>query len=262
MDLKGLSYNKLEKAALFAEVVAACSELLYHKDAINYKKYIESRLSKNSIKNFNIGYFPNNYNIDIITKIINLDILYKLELIYYYDDFENKTKITKSYLHNNNLIFPFKDEYGNIISMSGRTLLSDKEMKALGVSKYKNTFFQKSLNLFGLYNAKQSILANDKAIVVEGQIDCITCHENGIYNVVSSMGSDLSLYQFFLLKKYTNNIVLLLDNDKAGIKGKEKAISKFSKHSNIYEKNIIPVIYKDIAQYLKENGDTVIFNNI
>jgi len=91
----------------------------------------------------------------------------------------------------------------------------------------------------------------DFVICVEGQFDCITAHINGIDNVVAVGSASLSRYHLFQLRRYTNNIVLMLDNDEAGRLGKDKAKKKFGKYANIVSISL-PNGYKDIDELLKK----------
>jgi DNA primase len=264
MSLKDYSYEKQLYSSMYNDVVYACGELLKKsKFAVKEYEYVKSRVSKRNIDKFEVGYFPTLDNISELTKFVNEDILYKLGLIYNSNHFDGNNILLrkKNLLQYHNTIFPYRDEYGNIIGVSGRTLLNEGDMKEIGIGKYKNTSFNKSQNLFGLYFAKQSILSNGYAILVEGQIDCISCHERGVYNVVAVTGSDLSRYQFYLLKKYTNNLCLLFDNDEAGENGFNKAIKIYSNHANLIRRVNYPDIYEDVDDYMRKCGDTTIFNN-
>jgi DNA primase catalytic core len=262
MNLKLLSDNARLKSQNFAEIVGACKFLLRNlPEAKEFSNYIEKRLSSFSINKFGVGYFPSNERLDSIVKFVDKDILLELSLIYrkYRPEKGCVQLLDIGHLSYHNLVFPFKDEYGNIVGLIGRSILSDEERKSRGIPKYKNTYYNKSLHLFGLYQAKKAILKNQSAILVEGQIDCINCHANGFNNVVALGGSSLSFYQLFLLKKYTNKIYLLLDNDDSGLKGEQSIIRNYSKEINI-EKIKLPSEYKDVDQYLKNSKTYNIFD--
>jgi DNA primase len=157
-----------------------------------------------------------------------------------------------TFFKQHHLLIPFYDVYGNPISLSGRTLLSDKKQKELKISKYKHLPFIKRFHLFGLNLAYKEIVKKDKVIIVEGQFDAISCYIHGIKNVVALCGSKLTFEQIVLLKRFTNNFDLLLDNDEAGEGGFEKA-NKNSEKLNIHVNKIsIPSEYKDIDLCLKD----------
>ena len=148
---------------------------------------------------------------------------------------------------------PYRDLYGRVVAIVGRSLLNDKEREAIGVPKYKNTVFTKGSHLFGLNDARNSIIKEDKAYVVEGQFDMIKAFEKGITNVVAVGNSNITGYQLGLLRRYTNNIVLLFDTDEAGRMGADKAMGKFKQYANLRDV-CLPAGYKDFDEFLGENG--------
>lgn len=261
MDIRELADDIRYKSSLFQKVIDACKELLHTKMASETKKYIQGRLSNYSIDKYDIGYFPPNHELSyLLDKVDRKDLEY-LRLIY------PKTlrgrgfsyQIDNSLLNHHNLIIPFRDEYGNIIALAGRTLLSEEQQRELSISKYKNTFYTKGVHLFGLYHAKNTIDLKDSIIIVEGQIDCIMCQAQGIFNVVALTGSSLSDYQVYLIKKMTQNVYLLLDNDLAGKNASEKIINNYSQELNI-KKLELPNKFKDVDEYLKLSASYDLFD--
>jgi DNA primase len=261
VGIKQLSQDIRARSDMFEEVVRACKTLLYTPEGKEAKRYISSRLSNYNIDKYNIGYFPNDDNLHLLCSLVNKDILEQLRLTYpkrvqkrgYVEE------INRGLFSEHNIVFPFVGEYGHIIALAGRTLLDDAGQKEKNIPKYKNTFFTKSLHLFGLYKAKRAIEQNGYAFVVEGQMDCISCHANGYHCTVGLTGSDLSRYQLYLLKKMTNKIYLLFDNDEAGRKAFDRVYKNYSKYIKI-EKLKVPEGYKDVDQYLRESGECGVFN--
>ncbi len=263
MDIKTFAYEKQLHSSMFEDVITICKDLLFKSPRAEvYRNYIRNRIIDRNINKFDIGYFPSLNNISELTKFISEQTLYDLRLLYDRNTVDGANIVPQKvcFFEHHNIIFPFRDERGNILSMSGRSILPDQEMEELKIQKYKNLFFDKSLHLYGLDKAKRAIIKNNYVILVEGQVDCISCHERGIYNAVAVMGSFLSRYQFYLLKKYTNNFYCMFDNDAAGIKAYDKTVKKFSKYANCIKKVEYPVIYKDVDEYMKKCGDTSIFN--
>jgi DNA primase len=113
------------------------------------------------------------------------------------------------------LMFPIADEQGRIIAFSGRILTADAK-----VAKYVNSpetpIFSKGRVCFGLDKAKRPILDAGYAVVCEGQLDLITCHMAGIQNVVAPQGTALTADHARILKRYTDEVVLCFDSDRAG----------------------------------------------
>lgn len=260
--MKEFAKNIILQSETFNKIVSAGNLLLKEsKDAQEAKEYIYSRISKYNIDKFGIGYFPNDDNINLLVDMVGFDSLEELRLVYKWQTSDRGGVIynTKSFFDKHNIIFPYRDEYGNIIALVGRTLLSEEEQDKLEIQKYKNTFFNKSLHLFGLNHAKNAIYKRGGVIVVEGQIDCLSCYSNGIHNVVALGGTSFGRFQLYLLKKYSSNIYLLLDNDKAGDSASHKIIDRYSKYANINQINFSSDC-KDVDEYLKNGGNSDIFS--
>lgn len=183
--------------------------------------------------------------------LINEKTLRDLGLLYSRNINDNDIKF--SYFEDYPLIMPFKDAYGNVVGIVGRSLLPDDIRQEQNISKYKNTVFKKGNYLFGLFENKSSILAKQSVFVVEGQFDIIKAYEKGFTNIIALGNSNMTAYQLSVILRYTDNIFLLLDNDDAGIKGREKIMSKFKKFANI-RNFYLPIGYKDIDEFLSENS--------
>jgi len=262
LNIREYAKGVRSRSEQFADVVSACKSLFRHSPhAEQARAYMRTRLSDHSIDKYGIGYFPDNKHLDELISLVGAETLRDLSLIKD-GTINNRSHIDqfkRGYFNRNNVVFPFKDEYGNIIALAGRTLLGKEEQRELGVPKYKNTVFGKSMHLYGLYHTKDAIERNGSVIVVEGQIDCISCHANGFFNTVALTCSELTLYQLYTLKKMTNKIYLLLDNDEAGRKATAKAISRFSRYIEI-EKLTLPDSYNDVDDYLRGSAQHDIFN--
>lgn len=239
-----------------SDVVNFCSILLDTPFAIECKNYLDSRISCQTQKEYDFGFFPSIKNIDLIKSDFSLDSLNDLGLSYTTNYSATSNPVTSIHLffENHPLVMPYRNQYNEIIGIVGRTLLSNEQMKQKNIAKYKNTIFKKGNYLFNLNKAKQSILDDDCVIVVEGQFDCIKAYECGIKNVVALGCAAMTMYQFSLLLRYSKNIFLLLDNDEAGLRGGNQIIAKFGKHAKI-NKILLPNIYKDLDEYLSNGED-------
>jgi len=122
----------------------------------------------------------------------------------------------------NRLMFPIHNDYGDIIAFSGRQLVHDPNS-----GKYINSpqtpLFDKSRTLFGLDKARRHMAKEKFALVCEGQIDAISCYEQGIKNAVAPLGTACTEHHAKLLKRYTDEVVLCYDADGAGFKAMGKA---------------------------------------
>ena len=232
-------------------IIKCCSDLLYNfPEAKETLYYISQRLPEAAIKQFQFGYFPPNEYLDVLASAVGDDLLNSYDFIY--DSIYNGEKYRCSIMADYNLILPYKDLYGNVIGIVGRSILSDKERENTNISKYKNTSFPKRNHLFGLDIAKKYIIKNNLAIVAEGQLDIIQSYNKGLKNVVALGSSSMSFEQLLLLLRYTNNIILILDNDDAGKEGEEKIMKNYGKYANI-RKAFLPEGYKDLDQFFALN---------
>lgn len=262
MSLNVVSKRILARAKLYEELQRACRHILKtHSLAEEARLYIDARISYENQELFNVGYFPDDDNLDILFQYISEEKLKILDIVYPYhvQDGDNRAWTNKAMLSKHNITMPYRNIYGNIVALVGRTILSEDDRKDQKIQKYKYTKFNKSLHLFGLSHAKEAILRQQSVIIVEGQIDCITCHEYGIHNVVALGGAALGKYQFRLLNRLAKKIVLLLDNDAEGKKAQKKIIDRYSKEIDIAHLEL-PGSYKDVDQYLRtKNNGTSIF---
>lgn len=203
-----------------------------------------------------MGYFPNEENLECLISLVGEAKLKELELVYPYhvQNGDHRVFVNKTVLGMHNITMPYYDFRGNIVALVGRTILPEDERKSLKINKYKYTRFKKSLQLFGLHQAKQAILRKRSAVIVEGQIDCITCHQYGINNVVALGGSSLTKRQFETISWLAENIYLLLDNDPEGRKAQEKIVRQYSKDINIKTLRM-PEQYKDVDICLRHGYD-------
>ena len=113
------------------------------------------------------------------------------------------------------LMFPICDEQGRAVGFSGR-ILTDAKDQPKYVNSPETAIFQKGRILFALDKAKRAILDEKYAIICEGQVDTISCHEAGVENVVAPQGTALTEQHARILKRYTEEVVLMFDADAAG----------------------------------------------
>jgi len=126
------------------------------------------------------------------------------------------------------IMFPIWDINNNIIAFTAR--VSPEKEKTEKMGKYINSpqsaVYDKSRVLFALNKAKMAIREANLAIVVEGQMDVIACHEHGFKNVVASSGTALTAPQVGLLKRFTGDVALLFDMDQAGQMAADRGIKE------------------------------------
>jgi DNA primase len=116
------------------------------------------------------------------------------------------------------VIFPWLNVSGKVVAFGGRVL----DTRTKGVAqKYVNSpdsdIYHKERELYGIYQAKKTIVKEDRVFMVEGYTDVIAMHQAGVENVVANSGTALSVHQIRMLHRFTQNITLLYDGDEAGI---------------------------------------------
>ncbi len=195
----------------------------------------ERSLSMEIIERFSIGYAPD-------TK----DYLLKRLLQRGYDErLIRDAGLTIGFqggsydLLRNRIVFPIFNPRGETIGFGGR-LMPLPEDSVNELPKYINSpetpLFKKGENLFGYHQAKDAIKKEGFAIITEGYMDVIMCHQHGFSNVVAPLGTALTPRQLRILKKLTERIILLFDGDTAGINATRRAIQIF------IEENLRPEI--------------------
>ena len=182
------------------------------------KEYALSRFSEKILQIFKIGYASNDWqglwNYLKNECRLSESLLIKSDLFRqnknggYYDFFRDR------------LMFPIFDRTGDVIAFSGRYFAGESEAKYLNSSE--NTLYHKKEVLFGLNFAVPAIRKYDVCIIVEGNADVVKLHQLGISNVVAACGTSLSSEHIKAISRYTKNISLLYDCDKAGKEATDK----------------------------------------
>jgi DNA primase len=184
-------------------------------------EYLLSRgFNKETIKEFKIGYSPDNFN--------ELS-----ELLKEYDFPPAILQRSGNFYPKNNRFYPFfkdrimipiKTHSGKIVAFGGRTYKDKKP-------KYKNSpetiVYKKRAQLFGLEIAKKYISEKNELILVEGYFDMISLFQHGITNVVASLGTSLTMEQINLMKRFADKVIIFYDFDSAGITAIKRAFPMF-----------------------------------
>jgi DNA primase len=112
------------------------------------------------------------------------------------------------------VVFPVKNNFGKIIAFGGRALGEGPGPKYL--NSPETPLFKKGENLYLLDAARDAIRREGRVLVVEGYFDAVTLHQSGIANAVATLGTALTREHAVVLKRYTQEVVLLYDADPAG----------------------------------------------
>src|SRR6267142_191911 len=124
----------------------------------------------------------------------------------------------------NRIIFPIANDSGRIIAFTGRTLSTDEKSGPKYLNSPETAIYSKSRVLFNLDHAKEAIRKLDYAILVEGQMDCISVFAAGFQNVIASSGTAFTEMQARLLGRYSKKVVVNFDPDTAGAKATERTL--------------------------------------
>ena len=194
---------------------------LIDKSTANYLLF-DRGLTQSLVNNFDIGLSGNNF--DALTRhlislgsdindIVRSGLAFKNERGLYQDRFRNR------------IMFPIMNTFGKVVGFTGRILPNlDNGQAGKYVNSPETPIFIKSKLLFGLHKSKKAIRDSDKAFIVEGPMDFLMSLQDGVENVVATMGTALTLEHLKLIKRLTNKIALSFDNDSAGWSAAERAI--------------------------------------
>ncbi len=125
------------------------------------------------------------------------------------------------------LMFPIHNDYGDAIAFSGRQIREDPSSGKY-INSPESPIFKKSNVFFGLDKARHRIGKEKFALLCEGQIDVIACHEAGVENAVASLGTAFTSEHARLLKRYTDKVVVCFDSDAAGHKAASRAFQELA----------------------------------
>lgn len=213
------------------------------------RMYLHKRgIAENTIKKFEIGFAPDSWN-----RLSE----YLLQRGFTQEEISGVGLNKRSAEHQryfdlfrNRIIFPIHSVNGEVVGFGGR-VLDD------GFPKYLNTaetdIFQKRRQLFGLFQARESIRSQHEAIVVEGYMDCIQLQQAGINNTVATLGTALTQEQARILLRYTERVLLVYDGDEAGQRQMERAVEVLSSEGLKVDVLTLPE-GQDPDQFLARHG--------
>ena len=198
--------------------------------AIGLSYFRERGLRDDIIRKYQLGYSPEKGNplakalqakgfkeqfiINNVDTKIGVGVVGKSEDGRLYDRFRDR------------VMFPIFTVSGKPVAFAGR-ILKKKENVGKYVNSPDSLIYSKTNELYGLFQAKQSITRADMCYLVEGQMDVISMHQSGIENVVASGGTALTKPQIRLIQRFTSNITVLYDGDAAGIHAALRGIDMF-----------------------------------
>ena len=151
------------------------------------------------------------------------------------------------------IIFPIMDVLGNVLGFTGRALSPDIQ------PKYYNTpetpIFTKGRILYGLAQAKAEIKQKNYAVLVEGQMDVVMCHQSGVVNTIASSGTALTSDHLKIIKRYTDNLIVSFDMDEAGQKATLMVFELSQRAEMNLKVALLPTPYKDAGEAIAKDAD-------
>jgi DNA primase len=182
--------------------------LLLSKEGVEARKILKERgFSKEICEEWKIGFAPKGYSLGDSADHHALSGL----------TYDNGTlRFT------NRIMFGIADEAGTLVGFSGRT--TDNH-PAKYLNSPESSIFHKGKLLYGLDKAKRSIIDSGQVVIVEGQIDTIRCHLNGITNAVAPLGTGFTAIHGATIRRLCEEAVLVFDGDKAGREASFKAFA-------------------------------------
>ena len=222
--------------------------LLRNGQGIKAKEYLDKRrLSDETRKNFGLGYAPARGE----------ELLSYLRQKGFTDDLIRDVGLAKMDERRgtttqfwNRVMFPIQDINHRVIGFGGR-IMGDGD----GGPKYLNSpeteIFDKSRNLYGMNYARTARTGN--IILCEGYMDVISMHQAGFTQAVASLGTAFTPGQAGLIKKYTRDVLLAYDSDKAGVKAALRAI-RILRDAGMSGRIINMSPYKDPDEFIKNLG--------
>jgi len=149
------------------------------------------------------------------------------------------------------LVIPIRDERGQVLAFTARTVRLDEQRKY--INSPETPAYIKGRVVFGLDLARDEIARRGHATVMEGQFDVITAHQFGVANAVASSGTALTEEQVRLLKRFTDELLLVFDSDRAGREASRKAAVLAAQNSMRSRVIVVPGA-KDPDEFLRAAG--------
>jgi len=191
------------------------------------REYLASRgLDAKGIEKFRIGFAPDSFNAlrDRLSGLADQETLRASGMFSWkeqgdgsqgpiYDRFRKR------------VVFPISNESGRVIAFTARALETGDKAGAKYINSPETPLYTKGHVLFNLDKAKPAIRALEFALLVEGQMDCISVFLAGIQNVIATSGTAFTEQQVAILKRHTSNVIVNFDPDAAGANAAEKSIA-------------------------------------
>jgi DNA primase len=191
------------------------------------REYLAGRgLTPEGIKAFRIGYAPDSFNAlrDRLSGMADNETLRASGLFAWKEQGDGSQGAIYDRFRKR-VTFPICNESGRVIAFTARALESGEKAGAKYINSPETPLYTKGLVLFNLDKAKTAIRQAEFALLVEGQMDCISVYLRGIQNVIATSGTAFTEQQVAVLKRHTSNVAVNFDPDTAGANAAEKSIA-------------------------------------
>ena len=209
-----------ERACVFFE------EQLRKPEAAHAREYLASRgVKEETIRTFRIGYAPDSGFLlkDRLKGEFSEEIQRNSGLFSWKGEAADAANMYSKF--RNRIMFPIANDAGKVIAFTGRTLSTDEKAGPKYLNSPETPIYSKSRVLYNLDKAKEAIRKLDYAIIVEGQMDCISVYSSGFHNVIASSGTAFTETQVRLLARFSKNIVVNFDPDTAGAAATDRSLA-------------------------------------
>lgn len=211
-------------------------QLKHHAEAERVRAYLaKRRINAQSIDTFEIGYALNSSNAlleHLKTKGFSVSDMESAGVLVSNEEGRVRDRFR------GRLMFPIRNRRGEYIAFGARAMSDDQQPKYLNSSD--TPVFSKSDTLYGLDLAKDTIRAENLAVLVEGYTDVVVAHQEGFKNVVASLGTALTEKQLSQLSRMTKRYALALDADEAGAAATERGLN-LARQALSYKNAPVPV---------------------
>jgi DNA primase len=214
--------------------------------ALNY--LVQRGISEDIRKSFRLGYSPNSW--EALSNFLRSNGASRTQIersglvslkdngAGYYDRFRSR------------LIFPISDAQGRIVAFGGR-IIGNGEPKYL--NSPETALYTKGQHLFGLHHSRESIRRKGYAILVEGYLDFLIPYQNGVKNLVASLGTALTENQVRLLGRYARQVIVNFDPDSAGVAATKRSLELLLAEG--FKVNVLSLPDNlDPDEYIRRNG--------